>query len=102
MEMKADIKTQVKIKTHTSDVQNKIDLFSLQEKFKKDTLKTRVHIIGNLLFRYRVKNAIKLLPAQMRESFDFIFPAKHIISSERLKLDYDLGILYLNHLLQPL
>lgn len=102
MEIKADIKTQVKIKTHTSDVQNKIDLFSLQEKFEKDTLKTRVHTIGNLLFCYKVKKAIKLLPAQIRESFDIIFPAKHIISSERLKLDSDLGILYLNHLLQPL
>ena len=102
MEIKADITTQVKIKTHTSGAQNKIDLFSLQEKFKKGTLNTRVHTIGNLLFCYRVKKAIKLLPAQIRESFDIIFPAKHIISSERLKLDSDLGILYLNHLLQPL
>lgn len=42
MEIKADITTQVKIKTHTSGAQNKIDLFSLQEKFKNDTLNTRV------------------------------------------------------------
>ena len=102
MEIKTDTKTQVKIKDHSTEAQNTIDLFSLQEKFKKDTLKTRVHIIGNLLFCYRVKKAIKILPAQIRESFDIIFPAKHIISSERLKLDSELGILYLNHLLQPL
>lgn len=60
-----------------------------------------VHIRGNFLFRRKMKKAIAILPVQFGRSFNLMFPVKHIISSERLKLDLELGVLYLNHKLKP-
>ena len=89
-----------KLKTIESHVPAASDLEKMDKQFKNDYPKKRISIKGSLLFYFRVKNAIKLLPEPFLQSFELIFPARHIVVSERLSLDIDLGILYLKNTLR--
>ncbi|MCD4668864.1 MAG: hypothetical protein K8S14_00295 [Actinomycetia bacterium] len=68
---------------------------------RKTILKSNMRIIGSIFFVFKVRRAIKLLNKDLDNRFDKIFPIKHIVSSEWIKEDKDLGILYLKHSLHP-
>ena len=69
--------------------------------FRKTILESNIHIIGSMFFAFKVRRAIKLLNKDIDNRFNNIFPVKHIVSSERIKEDKDLGILYLKSSLHP-
>ncbi|HAJ95670.1 MAG TPA: hypothetical protein DCP02_05480 [Actinobacteria bacterium] len=69
--------------------------------FRKTLLESNIHIIGSISFTFKVKRAIKLLNKNTNNQFDDKFLLRHIVSSERIVEDRDLGILYLRSSLRP-
>ncbi len=68
---------------------------------RKTILESNMRIIGSIFFVFKVRRAIKLLNKDLDNEFNKVFSIKHIVSSERIKEDKDLGILYLRSSLHP-
>ena len=59
-----------------------------------------IHIIGGFFYKIKVSTAIKII-RKIHNNFTVLFPARFIISSQRVFFDRDLFILYLNNSLRP-